>query len=246
MANNYFEFKQFTVFQDKCAMKVCTDACLFGAIVANYPSERVSRADKLPAAHCLDIGTGTGLLSLMLAQKDPQAYIDAVEIDINAAEQAKQNFAASPWKERLTVYNTDILSFGSAKKYDLIISNPPFFEDDLLSPDETKNKAKHDLSLGLAGLLQVVREYLTSDGTFAVMLPGERVNYFIEDAIKAGLYLTKQVLVKQTENHGPFRGILFFSRMKGKRLNFEISIKDSKGNYSTEFEEALKDYYLYL
>jgi tRNA1Val (adenine37-N6)-methyltransferase len=237
MPNNYFQFKQFTVFQDKCAMKVCTDACLFGALVANCPP---------PTANCLDIGTGTGLLSLMIAQKDTLAKIDAVEIDNAAAEQAKQNFSASPWAERMHVFNTDILSFKPNKKYDNIISNPPFFEDDLKSPDQVKNNAKHDTALSLIELLQIVQMHLNEDGLFAVLLPYHRVNYFIEEADNTGLYLTKQILVKQTGTHDFFRGILFFSKTKNLLQNTEITIKDNKEKYTTEFTTALKDYYLHL
>ncbi|HMI78726.1 MAG TPA: methyltransferase, partial [Ferruginibacter sp.] len=189
MPNNYFQFKQFTVFQDKCAMKVCTDACLFGSLIAN---------GQLLPAHCLDIGTGTGLLSLMYAQKDPLAIIDAVEIDEAVAGQAKENFAASPWAGRLNIFNTDILALHPPEKYDLIFSNPPFFEDDLRSPDEFKNSAKHDTTLDLKQLLQVVDTNLTNEGSFAVLLPYHRVEYFTNEADKAGLHLVEYVLVKQT------------------------------------------------
>jgi len=238
MPNNYFQFKQFTVFQDKCAMKVSTDACLFGAMVPPNPLKG--------EYYVLDIGTGTGLLSLIVAQKNPHAVIDAVEIDEAAAEQAKQNFAASPWTERLHVFNADILSFNADKKYDRIISNPPFFEDDLRSPDQIKNNAKHDTALSLIELLQVVQKHLTKDGSFAVLLPYHRVNYFIEEADKTGLHLTQIILVKQTETHDYFRGILFFSKTKKLLQNTEVTIKDNKGNYTPAFTAALKDYYLYL
>jgi len=237
MSNSFFQFKQFTVFQDQCAMKVCTDASLFGAIVAHCP---------LPVSHCLDIGTGTGLLSLLFAQKNPGAIIDAVEIDAEAAEQAGNNFSISPWKERLHIFNSDILYFKTDKKYDLILSNPPFFENDLHSPDESKNHAKHDTSLGLVELIQVLKDHLAMDGSFAVLLPYHRVNYFIEEAEKRHLYLTRQVLVRQTENHDHFRGILFFSREKIQPINSTMSIKDRNGSYTPEFASALKDYYLYL
>lgn len=218
-------------------MKVCTDACLFGAMVASY---------KPKTANCLDIGTGTGLLLLMVAQKNQDANMVAVEIDKEAAEQAKQNFAASPWAERLTIFNADILLFSPDKKYDLIISNPPFFENDLRSADENKNNAKHDTSLSLAELLQVVEACLTNDGLFAVLLPYHRVNYLIEEAAKQDLYLARQVLVKQTAKHDHFRGILFFSREKVVPINSEIIIKNNGGDYSPEFVAVLKDYYLYL
>ena len=218
-------------------MKVCTDACLFGALVADCTP---------PIANCLDIGTGTGLLSLMIAQKDPLAKIDAVEIDEAAAGQARQNFASSPWAERLTVFNCDILNFETGKKYDCIISNPPFFEDDLKSPNQTKNQAKHDTSLSLTDLLKVVGTQLTEEGSFAVLLPYHRVNYFIEEAERSGLHLNRKILVKQTTRHDLFRGILFFGKIKKPLQNTQIIIKDHEGKYTAAFTAALKDYYLYL
>ncbi len=218
-------------------MKVCTDACLFGALVADVD---------LLNAKILDIGTGTGLLSLMIAQKNPGVHIDAVEINILAAEQATENVAGSPWARNIQVYNVDIADFDPGKKFELIISNPPFFENDLLSPDETKNNAKHDSSLNLLLLLDIVNEHLDKDGTFALLLPYHRVNYFIEQALKKRLYLKSQVLVKQTAAHEFFRGILFFSRKETEPQLNELIIKDSNQNYAPEFTAALKDYYLYL
>ncbi len=238
MSNNYFQFKQFTVYQDKCAMKVCTDACLFGALLPPTPLQEKLRV--------LDIGTGTGLLSLMYAQKNTDAVIDAVEIDKPASEQAEANFAGSPWAGRLHVFNTDVLSFKPGKKYDRIISNPPFFKDNLISPDETKNNARHDTTLSLLQLLQIAEEYLSENGILAVLLPYHRVNYFIEEAVKSGLYLNQQILVKQSDLHDFFRGILFFSRINTRVPGTEISIKNNEGNYTDAFIAALKDYYLYL
>lgn len=225
-------------------MKVCTDACLFGALTANL--KLILSVAEGQTSNFLDIGTGTGLLSLMVAQKNPDVIIDAVEIDKEAAKQAGENFSASPWKERLHIYNSDILSFKSGKKYDLVISNPPFFEDDLRSPHQNKNNAKHDTSLSLTGLFQVVKSNLAAVGTLAVLLPHHRVNYFIEEADKQGLQLAQKILVKQTEKHDYFRGILFFSTEKAQPVNSAVCIKDNEGNYTPEFTSALKDYYLYL
>ncbi len=237
MANSYFRFKQFTIHQHKCAMKVCTDTCLFGALAANH---------KLTNAQVLDIGAGTGVLSLMLAQKNTTAKIDAIEIDILAAEQAKENVAASPWADNIHVINEDILTCSSLHKYDCIISNPPFFEDDLHSPDEAKNNAKHNASLSLIQLLEIVNAHLKAYGFFAVLLPYHRVEYFITEATKAGFHLTRQILVKQTMKHKFFRGILFFNR-KGKEFeSSEMIIKDADHNYTADFTALLKDYYLFL
>lgn len=218
-------------------MKVCTDACLFGAFVTNT---------RLATSLCLDIGTGTGLLSLMLAQKNNNARIDAVEIDKDAAAQAQENFDASPWAENIQVYNEDILAFAPGKQYDCIISNPPFFEDDLQSPDQGKNNAKHNSTLNLVQLLNFTNEHLAPAGFFAVLLPFHRVEYFIENASKAGFFLTRKILIKQTIKHKFFRGILFFKRLEKKTQYNEIIIKDTDNNYTPGFIELLKDYYLFL
>lgn len=238
MPNNYFQFKQFTVFQDKCAMKVCTDACLFGAVL---PSNSFTGEFKV-----LDIGTGTGLLSLMYAQKNPQAIIDAIEIDNAAAGQARDNFSSSPWAKRLHITNTDVLDLPAEKKYDHIFSNPPFFEDDLHSPDAGKNNAKHDTALSLVQLLETVNRLLNNEGSFAVLLPFKRLDYFIEEALKYDLHLSQQILVKQTPAHDFFRVILFFGRIMNRVSDKEIIIKDKNGKYTTAFAEVLKDYYLHL
>jgi tRNA1Val (adenine37-N6)-methyltransferase len=218
-------------------MKVCTDACLFGAFVAHC---------QLPIANCLDIGTGTGLLSLMYAQQNSSANIDAVEINAEAAMQAKENFEVSPWKDKLHIINTDIKNLESNKKYDLIISNPPFFEDDLRSADKAKNAAKHDTALSLEELLSIIDAKLNMEGSFAVLLPYHRVAYFETAAAKTGLHLNHKILVRQTPTHDHFRGILFFSREKSEMQLTEIIIRNGDGNYSEEFIELLKDYYLNL
>jgi tRNA1Val (adenine37-N6)-methyltransferase len=243
MANSYFNFKQFTIHQDNCAMKVCTDACLFGALVADYKTCRPTAGS---FSHCLEIGTGTGLLSLMIAQKNNTLAIDAVEIDTAAAAQAAENITASPWADHIQVFNEDILTFNTHTKYDCIVSNPPFFEGDLQSGNKAKNDAKHDTSLNLSELLQVVDKYLHPQGFFAVLLPYHRVEYFIEEAKKTGLFLSKQILVKHTLKHTFFRGILFFTRKETETQVLEIVIRDAEHNYTAEFAEVLKDYYLFL
>jgi tRNA1Val (adenine37-N6)-methyltransferase len=238
MSNSYFQFKQFTVQQEQCAMKVCTDACLFGAWAADLLQQKKVNT-------ILDIGTGTGLLSLMVAQKTGAA-IDAVEVDKNAFQQAKDNFSTSHWAEKLTTINSDITVFNTAKKYDCIISNPPFFEDDLRSPHNNKNAAKHDTSLTFQVLLQQVTRLLKEDGGFAVLLPYHRVEYFISEGVKQGLFCNEKVLVKQTTKHNYFRGMLLFSANKIEAVTKEITIKDDSGKYTSEFISLLKEYYLYL
>jgi tRNA1Val (adenine37-N6)-methyltransferase len=219
-------------------MKVCTDACLFGAYVTN-------ELRKILVKNILDIGTGTGLLSLMLAQKIT-ALIDAVEIDEAAFNQAKENIVQSPWQEKINIFNSDILKFKPSKKYDYIISNPPFFESDLKSNDERKNFARHDTSLTFTELLNNIDTHLSEEGLFAVLLPYHRGIYFEEESLKSNFYLLKKILVKQTSKHNFFRAMLIFSRTKSALITDEIIIKNENGNYSTEFIKLLKDYYLNL
>ncbi len=219
-------------------MKVCTDACLFGAYVAEA-------LQSFTAKNILDIGTGTGLLCMMLAQKT-KAVIDAVEIDNIAFKQAKENIAQSPWKEKINIFNTNILKFFADKKYDCIISNPPFFENDLKSEDEKKNLAKHNASLTLTELLNTIDTHLSWDGLFAILLPYRRCIYSEEAAFKLNFHLIKKIMVRQTPKHDYFRAILIFSRKESVTVTDEIIIKNEVGNYTIAFTELLKDYYLYL
>ena len=221
-------------------MKVCTDACVFGAHVAAHIDHAA-----VDAGAILDIGTGTGLLSLMLAQKTV-ATIDAVEIDIAAAKQANENFKGSPWKDRLKLFNIDVINFEPGKKYDCIIVNPPFYENDLRSPHEGKNKAMHELTLNLGLLLTIIRKHLSATGFFSVLLPYHRVTEFIESARVHNFYLQEQLLLQHTNDHPWFRGILYFAGKEATGIKKELAIKNKEGIYTPAFTALLKDYYLHL
>ena len=241
MPNHYFRFKQFTVYQDKCAMKVCTDACLFGAIVAAY--------EEMPApGRILDIGTGTGLLALMTAQKFQQAVIDAVETDETAAMQAASNFQASPWKDRLNIIHSPVQQYNhsSVQPYHLIISNPPFYENSLKSDDKKRNLALHSDELNFEELVAAFIRLLADGGIAAVLLPYARGEEFIQAAAKNNLYLLNRVNVKQTVHHNFFRVILFFMKEIHQPSYHTISIKNERDIYTDEFTALLKPYYLYL
>lgn len=240
MANNYFQFKQFIIQQDQCSMKVCTDACIFGAVVAKHLNEYKHNAESI-----LDIGTGTGLLSLLLAQKT-NALIDAIEIDKAAAMQASKNFDVSPWKERLNIFNTGAGEFSSKKKYDCIISNPPFFEDDLKSGDAKKNAAKHDTTLTLLQLLEITHRYLAPSGIFVVLLPYHRLDYFIAAAANYHLFVKEKILIQHVATHPYFRGVLYFTSNTTTSITTQLTIKKTIGKYTPEFIALLKDYYLHL
>lgn len=219
-------------------MKVTTDCCLFGAIIANEFSG-------IKNLKILDIGTGTGLLSLMLAQKNESAYIDAVEIDHDAAIQADENFKASIFSKQITLHHADIKQFHSDIKYDLIICNPPFYEDDLKSPDAKRNKALHDSALLLDELINIVPKQMNENGILAVLLPAKRTAGFFMSAKNQALYCYKNFEVRQTENHSVFRNILFFSRKNTATEIASLTIK-IKQEYSVAFKNLLKDYYMYL
>ena len=241
MPNDFFRFKQFTIQQQYCAMKVCTDACLFGAWTASTITN-----EKLPAGYILDIGAGTGLLSLMLAQQLKNSIIHAIEIDAAAAKQAGENFVASPWGEQLYVFNTSIQSFSPAQQYDLIITNPPFFQNDLASPDAQRNIALHSHQLSLEELITAIQIHLTAEGHFAVLLPYHRTQLFEALAQSAGFNVLQKSLVQQTPKHAPFRSMLLFGRAKKTCEQTTIIIKEATGNYTDAFISLLKDYYLYL
>lgn len=221
-------------------MKVCTDACIFGAFIARHIHRQ-----KPDALNILDIGTGTGLLSLMVAQKN-NSSIDVVEIDAAAFEQAKQNFEQSPWKDRLNIFKADASQFYFPKKYDFIISNPPFFEGDLKSGNKKKDAAKHDTTLTLEQLLSVTGKLLSPHGIFAVLLPYQRSLHFIEIAVAANYFLNEQLVIQHTNIHPFFRIILVFGRQKTIFASHELAIKNNDGTYTPEFIDLLKDYYLHL
>jgi len=235
MANNYFQFKQFTIYQEKCAMKVCTDACLFGALLP-----------KIANGNTLDIGTGTGLLSLMLAQKSPNIKIDAVEIDKDAYEQALINFAESNWNDRLSIFHNDICSYKSSYQYDFIFSNPPFYENDLKSNDDKRNLAMHTAGLKYEDLLSNVKRLLDLNGSFAVLLPSSAEIKFIDKAAKFGLFATEITRFKQSTKHSFFRSVILFLREEKQTLIKEISIKDEQNNYTDNFKDLLRNYYLFM
>lgn len=240
MPNDYFSFKQFTIQQEKCAMKVCTDACILGAWTAgklqHFPSIQT----------ILDIGCGTGLLSLMLAQKT-SAHIDAVEIDADAANQAKENVDQSPWKERINVIHNSIQDFTPETTYDLIISNPPFFEDDLRSPDKSKNDSKHDTSLKLDELVDCIKKNLSNNGIAAVLIPFHRTDHLAILIKERGLHIIESLFIKQTPSHHYFRSIILFSEKSALPIEInELTIHDADRNYTEAFSSLLKDYYLKL
>jgi tRNA1Val (adenine37-N6)-methyltransferase len=233
MSNSYFQFKQFRVEQDKAAMKVCTDACIFGASIEPFSAKNI-----------LDIGTGTGLLSLMVAQKT-EAIIDAVEIEKNAFDQAKINFINSPWSEKLSIFNIPIQNYNPEKKYDLIICNPPFFPNHLKSQNKDKNTALHNDSLTFSDLLLAINRLLHQEGCFYLLLPPSQMTHFIELSVKANLYPCERIIIQDKIELPPIRIIARFEYNKVKEIKeSNLIIKSPNNSYSSDFKQLLKEYYL--
>ena len=253
MANTFFQFKNFIVHQEHTSMKVCTDACLFGAWVAKDPS-------LIHAESILDIGAGTGLLSLIVAQANANTKITAIEIESAAAMEAENNFNLSPWSKRLKLVNDRIQNFGNAaiQLYDVIITNPPFYEGDLKSPNENKNKAAHSTTLSWKELIENVVKLLRQGGSFYVLIPTLRAYTMQKLCDNHGLQLVEEVLVHNTEKNLPIRAMQKFTKLNQQGLEkleqkllspvqrTKIYIKDLDNQYSPEFNTLLKDYYLHL
>lgn len=237
MSNPYFSFKQFHISQAQSAMKVCTDACIFGALL---PHDIIGNA--------LDIGAGTGLLSLMYAQKNNLSHIEAVEIDKNSYIEAKNNIAHSPWATRIHLFHTDIQNFQRPKAhYDCIFSNPPFYENDLKTSCKSKNIAWHSTQLNLEKLMSIASFLLKPSGIFAILLPQKRAKEALMLAQKQGLYPSKIIEVQHSPKHVPFRTIFFFKKIAATSSTQTFIIKDAEqNNYTPEFITLLRPYYLHL
>jgi len=253
VANTFFQFKKFIVHQAHTSMKVCTDACLFGAWTA-HDQELIN------AKSILDIGTGTGLLSLLLAQANNNATITAVEIEEAAATEAVSNFKSSPWADQLNLVHDAIQDYSNHANtvYDIIITNPPFYEGDLESPDENKNTAAHSTALPWKVLIENATKLLSEGGSFYVLVPTLRAYTMQKLCDNNGLQLVAEVLVHNTAKNLPIRAMQKFVKLHAGQIDTEktndipqvkrtkIFIKDADNNYSPEFNVLLKDYYLHL
>ena len=227
--------------QEHTAMKVCTDACLFGAWSA--ADAQIQNAKKI-----LDIGSGTGLLSLMLAQQS-NAHITAIEIEDGAFNQTVCNFDLSVWKDRLDVIHTSIQEYALDSKplFDCIITNPPFYEGDLNSPDNAKNLAAHSTGLSWDDLAKSVDRLLQENGAWYVLVPTLRAYTMQKLALNYGLQLSEECLMYNDAKHLPIRAMLKFVKQKNAAIQRnKIVIKNADQSYTTEFTTLLKEYYLHL
>lgn len=235
MPNTYFKFKQFTISQTHAAMKVGTDGVLLGAW-----------ANVADASRILDIGTGTGVIALMLAQRSSTAIIDAVEIDTPSAKQAEMNAVKSPWGNRITIANKSFQDFVSEtdNRYDLIVSNPPYFEQSLKSPFEHKNLARHNDTLPYNELLGGISKLLTEKGKFCGVFPYTEGNVFIAKASGYGLYCTKRLNIQSKPNRNTLRMLIQLEFEKKPLEESILCTRDSEGNYTDEYKQLTADFYL--
>jgi len=236
MANSYFQFRKFTVWQDKCAMKVGTDGVLLGAWTNASGNLNI-----------LDVGAGTGLLSLMLAQRTT-GYIDSVEIDMQAAEQAEENYEKSIWHSRIKMYKLSIQEFYKVynKTYDLIVSNPPFFMEGIKAPDNRRALARHSDTLSLTELFRISKDLLSENGRLSIIIPSSKRSSFIEGSMENELHLSRQTEVKPNRNKSPHRLLLEVSKIPVKECEYnQIIIEDNLRHvYTEEYISLTKDYYL--
>ena len=236
-----FTFKQFSVNQDRCAMKIGTDGVLLGAWtpLINNPF------------NVLDIGAGTGILSLMLAQRSNAApnnvgIIDAIEIDEDAYEQCVENFEASPWGDKLFCFHAGLDEFVDEPEdeYDLIISNPPFYTDDYKSDNTSRDLARFEDALPFEELIEAAALLLSDNGIFSVIIPYKEEERFVAMCKILDLFPLKITRVKGTPTSEIKRSLLAFCRMEQTPLIDELIIEISRHNYTPEYIELTKEFYL--
>jgi tRNA1Val (adenine37-N6)-methyltransferase len=233
MPNDYFQFKQFTIKQDRCAFKVGTDGVLLGA-AANISGVK----------NILDIGSGTGLISLMLAQRSI-AHITSLEPDRESFMQLAENVQESRWHARIEVVNTSLQDYSPGIKFDLIVSNPPFFTDSLRNPDPRKSAARHADSLSSKDLLEGVFRLLEDDGRFQVIMPYTEGNVLIAEAVSSGLYCNEILKIRPMLTSPVRRLILSFSRKKTKLAERFLTIeKGARHEFTPEYVELTREFYL--
>lgn len=239
MSTPFFRFKKFTVWHDKCGMKVGTDGVLLGAWC------NVSNASK-----ALDIGSGSGLISLMLAQRNAHVHVDAIDIDADAVIQSAENVSRSIFSERITVIQYDITRFGEScccggisDKYDLIASNPPFYTENVLSSDKKRNNARHASSLPFCKLLEKASILLADEGEFDVILPFGVAADFISMAAMYGLFLSRRTDVKNSCSK-PFKRVLLAFCKKYRNAECgELCLRGLDNHYSEEYKQLTADFY---
>ena len=235
MANGYFRFKQFTVHQQHCAMKVGTDGTLLGAwALATEGSCRI-----------FDIGTGTGLIALMMAQRYPKAQVTAIDIDDGAVRQAKENVSASPFADRINVMKADVLTFKEEEKYDSIVCNPPFFEDSLICPDPQRTEARHTVSLDYRQLMEATFRLLKDDGRFSLIIPFDCRERLESEAHLRGFFISRLCSVQTTPSKAPKRYMIEFTKHPVYEIDTNNGILESSPQIRSDwYRELTQEFYI--
>ncbi len=227
-----FHFKEFSIEQSKSAMKVGTDAMVLGSLIE---TEGHSRA--------LDVGTGTGVLSLMLAQKNQLLSIDAVEKDKHSVEECQKNFISSKWRDRLTVHHADLAQFVSDTKFDLIFSNPPYYDSKMIGTDRRQADTKHTDSLPIPLFISRVSEFLSENGSLWIIIQSEFENKWINEAEYCGLHLTNEIRIRGKEGGEFIRKVLRFNRQQTPFDSSNLTIRTNVGSYTEEYKELTKSFH---
>lgn len=235
MRERLFQFKQFSVHHGKCPMPITTDSVLVGACA--YASE---------ASQVLDVGTGCGVIALMIAQRNPFAIIHAVDIHAETVVQAQQNFSESPWADRLTAFCADFLVYASQTKqrYDLIVSNPPYFTEDTLSPDAQRANARNTASLPLHDLIDGCQRLLTPGGTLCLITPYSIGKSIAQMVLYAGMYVSQCLIVKGTPTAQPSRIVWHITRQQKPIQIKHLVIELTRGVYTQEYIRLTREFYL--
>jgi tRNA1Val (adenine37-N6)-methyltransferase len=229
-----FRFKNFHIDHTSSAMKVGTDGVLLGAWV-NLGN----------AKNILDIGAGSGVIALMMAQRSvEEAAIDAIEIEEADAEEARSNVANSPWPKKVNVFHSPAQSFQREKKYDVIVSNPPFFFNSYQPPDDKRLRVRHAITLSHAELLEAVTRLMAEDGAFSTILPPTEGQKFMKLALTHGLNCSRQWLFKTRQEKPPERWLLEFRQTTIKTETGEIILYGEKDEWSEPYRRLMKDFYL--
>lgn len=230
--SNDFHFKKFSIAQDCCAMKVGTDGVVVGAWANG--GKRI-----------MDIGTGTGLIALMMAQRFPTAIVDAVEIDEKAAEQAKENVARSPFANRVNVIKTSLQDFQTETSYDSIVTNPPFFINSLMAPDPTRSMARHTVNLSFSDIFSFAINHLTEKGEISAIIPIECIDSFSQEGFIRGMFITRQCIIKTVERKPAKRCLIAFSKSRPQEFEKQnVVLTNSNGERSNWYNTLTSDFYL--
>lgn len=235
MGSKLFQFKKFSIAQDRCTHKVGTDGVLLGAWVD------ICEADMA----MLDIGTGSGLIAIMLAQRaSPEAHIDAVELEAQDVQQARENVRRSPWPEKVNIHHTPLQQFFPGKQYDLIVSNPPYFVRSLLPPDEKRTQARHAHALSFSELLGNTTRLLAPGGRLGVILPYAESREFTALALGSDLFILRQAVFRARAHKPPERLLIEFSLKKQNPEQREITLYEAGDQWSADYKSLTGDFYL--